>query len=246
MELKLNIPEYLSIKNWKYFKSLDKGTNNTKMVDFISYLSGVDAEEIRQSKPQDIQDTYISILESFKDVDAKFYPIIEIDGVLYGFNPVTKLNIGEHVDLETLAKDTEANMEQIMAILYRPITHHSFNSIKWNVIKTFKIGFGEIENLFKYYQTEKYDSNIRAERAEIMKNIPVSFAMGAMSFFLVLASSSFLSTQVSLPRNRKQKKEMMNKVKELLSVNIGDGLRQFITYQRLPSLTSQGIKALQI
>jgi biopolymer transport protein ExbD len=79
-----------------------------------------------------------------------------------------------------------------------------------------------------------------------MKNIPVSFAMGAMSFFLVLASSSFLSTQVSLPHNRKQKKEMMNKVKELLTVNIGDGLRQFITYQRLPSLTSQGIKALQI
>ncbi len=244
--MNIDFPKYLSIKNWKYFKSLDEGTNNTKMVDFISYLSGVDVEEIKQSQPQEIQDTYISVLESFKDIDAKFYPIIEIDGVLYGFNPVSKLSVGEHMDLERLAKDTEANMEEIMAILYRPITNHSFNGVKWNVVKTFKIGFGEVENLFKYYQIEKYDSSVRAERAEIMKNIPVSFALGAMSFFLVLASSSFLGTQVSLSQNRKEKKETMKKIKELLTVNIGDGLLQFITYQKLPSFQSQEIKVSQI
>lgn len=244
--MNIDFPKYLSIKNWKYFKSLDKETTTARMIDFISYLSGIDEEEIKQNQPQDIQDTYISILESFKDIDAKFYPIIEIDGVLYGFNPVSKLSIGEHMDLERLAKDTEANMEEIMAILYRPITHHSFNGIKWNVVKTFKIGFGEVENLFKYYQVEKYDSTIRAERAEIMKNLPVSFAMGAMSFFLVLASSSFLSTQVSLSQNKKSRKEMMNKIKELLTVNIGDGLQQFIISRRLPSLQSQEIKASQI
>jgi hypothetical protein len=79
-----------------------------------------------------------------------------------------------------------------------------------------------------------------------MKNIPVSFALGAMSFFLVLASSSFLGTQVSLSQNRKEKKETMKKIKELLTVNIGDGLLQFITYQKLPSFQSQEIKVSQI
>jgi len=246
MKLKLDIPDYLSIKNWKYFKTLDEGNDNTKMVNFISYLSGIDAEEIKQSQPQDIQDTYISILEAFKDVDAKFYPIIEIENVLYGFNPVSKLTVGEYMDIEMLAKDTEANMEEIMAILYRPITNHSFNGVKWNVVKSFKIGFGEVENLFKYYQVEKYDFNLRAKRADIMKDIPVSFALGALSFFLVLASSSFLSTQVSLPKNRKQKKQLMKQIKELLTVPIGDGLQQFITFQRLPSLQSQEIRVLQI
>jgi hypothetical protein len=244
--MNIDYPKYLSIKNWKHFKSLDQGNNNDKMVDFISYLSGINTEEIKQLQPQEIQDTYITILETFKDIDAKFYPVIEIDGVLYGFNPISKITVGEYMDIERLAKDTEANMEEIMAILYRPIVKHSFGGIKWNVVKTFKIGFGEVENLFKYYQVEKYDSALRAERAEIMKHIPVSFAMGAMSFFLVLASSSLLSTQVSLPQNKKEKKQMMNQVKELLSVNIGDGLLQFITYLKLPSLQSQEIKVSQI
>jgi len=244
--MNIDFPKYLSIKNWKYFKSLDEGNNNTKMVDFISYLSGVDSEEIKQHQPQEIQNTYVSILEQFKDIDAKFFPVIEINGVLYGFNPVSKMTIGEYMDIERLAKDTEANMEEIMAILYRPITRHSFNGIKWNVVKSFKIGFGEVENLFKYYQIEKYDSNIRAERADIMKDIPVSFALGAFSFFLVLASSSLVGTQVSSFKNKKEKKKIMNQMKELLTVPIGDGLLQFITYLKLPSLQSQEIKVLQI
>ena len=50
MKLELNIPEYLSIKNWKYFKSLDNKTDNAKMIDFISYLSGADVEGIRQDR----------------------------------------------------------------------------------------------------------------------------------------------------------------------------------------------------
>ena len=243
--MNIDFPKYLSIKNWKYFKSLEEGTNTTKMVNFISYLTDKSVDEIAQNQPNDIQQTYITILEQFKDVDAKFFPIIEINDVLYGYNPISKMTIGEYMDIERLAKDTEANMEEIMAILYRPITKHSFKGVKWNFVKTFKIGFGEVENLFKYYQVEKYDSNVRAERADIMKDIPVSFALGAFSFFLVLASSSLIGTQLSsLPKQ--QKKEMMNQVKELVTVPIGDGLLQFITYLKHPSLQSQEIKVSQI
>jgi hypothetical protein len=246
MELKIKYPEYLNIKDWKYFKSLDNDTNTAKMVNFISYLADVPQEEIEANTPQDIQSTYLKILQTFGDVDSKFFPVIEINGVLYGFSALSKMTLGEYMDLERLAKEPNENLEEIMAILYRPITKHSFNGIKWNVIKSFKVGFGKVENLFKYYSIEKYDSSKRAEQADLMATMPVSFALGALAFFLAVASNSLLSTQAySLP-NKKERKKRMEEVKKLVTVPIGDGLLQFITSRKLPSLTSQEIKVLQI
>ena len=246
MELKIKYPEYLNIKDWKYFKSLEDDTNTAKMVNFISYLADVPQEEIEANTPQDIQSTYLKILQTFGDVDSKFFPVIDINGVLYGFSALSKMTLGEYMDLERLAKEPNENLEEIMAILYRPITKHSFNGIKWNVIKSFKVGFGKVENLFKYYSIEKYDSSKRAEQADLMATMPVSFALGALAFFLAVASNSLLSTQAySLP-NKKERKKRMEEVKKLVTVPIGDGLLQFITSRKLPSLTSQEIKVLQI
>jgi len=79
-----------------------------------------------------------------------------------------------------------------------------------------------------------------------MATMPVSFALGALAFFLAVASNSLLSTQAySLP-NKKERKKRMEEVKKLVTVPIGDGLLQFITSRKLPSLTSQEIKVLQI
>jgi len=246
MELKIKYPEYLNIKDWKYFKSLEDDTNTAKMVNFISYLADVPQEEIEANTPQDIQSTYLKILQTFGDVDSKFFPVIDINGVLHGFSALSKMTLGEYMDLERLAKEPNENLEEIMAILYRPITKHSFNGIKWNVIKSFKVGFGKVENLFKYYSIEKYDSSKRAEQADLMATMPVSFALGALAFFLAVASSSLLSTQASSIPNNKEKKKRMENIKKLVSVPIGDGLLQFITSRKLPSLQSQEIKVLQI
>ena len=168
MELNIKYPNYLSIKDWKYFKSLDDDTTASKMINFISYLSNTSQKEIETLTPQEVQSTYLKILQTFGDVDSKFFPVIEINGVLYGFSSIAKMTLGEYVDLERLAKEPNNNLEEIMAILYRPITNHSFNGIKWNFIKTFKVGFGKVENLFKYYTIEKYDSSKNVEQADLM------------------------------------------------------------------------------
>jgi len=243
----IKYPDYLSIKDWKYFSSLEDGTDTTKMIKFISYISDIGDEDIKQLQPQDIKDTYAMILEHLGDVDSKFFPVIEIDNVMYGFSSIAKMTLGEYMDLERLTKEPNKNLEEIMAILYRPITKHSFNGIKWTINKSFKTGIGDVENLFKYYTLEKYDSNNRAIQANIMAGLPVSFALGALSFFLVLVSTSLLSTQVYLTANsKKERKEMMKEIKKKVTVPIGDGLQQFITYLRHPSLQSQAIKVSQI
>jgi hypothetical protein len=74
-----------------------------------------------------------------------------------------------------------------------------------------------------------------------MNTLPVSFALGAMGFFLVQANISLLSHQVySIPnQSKKETKTMIDKVKASVSMPIGDGLQQFLIYQKLPSLKSQ-------
>jgi hypothetical protein len=216
------------------------------MINFISYLSNTSQKEIEALTPQEVQSTYLKILQTFGDVVSKFFPVIEINGVLYGFSSIAKMTLGEYVDLERLAKAPNDNLEEIMAILYRPITKHSFNGVKWNFIKTFKVGFGKVENLFKYYTIEKYNSSKNAEQADLMATIPVSFALGALAFFLAVASNSLLSIQASSLSNKAEKKKRMEIIKKLTSVPIGDGLLQFITYQKLPSLQSQEIRVSQI
>jgi len=247
MKTSIKYPDYLSIKDWKYYTSLEDSTEATKMINFISYISDMAFEEAEKLQPKDIKEIYAMILKNLGDVDARFFPIFELENTLYGFQSISKMTLGEYMDLERLTKDSTKNLEEIMAILYRPIKKHSFKGVKWAYNKTFKTGIGEVENLFKYYTVEEYDSSIRAERADLMSTIPVSFALGALSFFLVLASTHLLSTEVySLTQDKKERKEMMNKIKQQASVPIGDGLLQFITYLKHPSLQSQEIRVSQI
>jgi len=243
MELKFNIPDYFSIKDWKYYNSLELDSDADKMVKFLSYITDLQEDDILGLTPANMQQTYLSVLERLGESQASFYPVIEIDGQLYGYSSMSKMTLGEYIDLEKLAKNPIPHLEEIMAILYRPIKKHSFKGITWAFKNTYKTGTGNIENLFKYYTLEKYDSNSRAEQADLMSTIPVSFALGAMSFFLVQANISLLSTPLySLEMDKKERQEIMNKVKESVSMPIGGGLLQFITSLSHPSLQSQEMK----
>lgn len=241
MEIKLNIPDYLSVKQWKQFNSLEHLSDSEKMVHMISVLSDRTKEEVREWTPSTLKQVYSKVLEAFTDLQPQFYPVFELDGVLYGFTPISKLTLGEYVDLERLASKSHDNLEEIMAILYRPITKHKFSGLKWAFKSSYKVAIGEAENLFKYYEVEKYDSSKRSEQAEKLNVLPASMGLGALSFFLVLASTLSLGSSLSsLPP--KQQKEMMKEMnQQMASMNIGDGLRQFITSLQHPSFQSQAI-----
>jgi len=239
MQVQLNIPGYLSISDWKYFNSLEHLTETEKMIDLICHMGGVDREEANKWKPTALTQVYTKLLESFQNLEPQFYPVFELDGQLYGFTPVSKMTLGEYTDLERLAKNSNDNLEEIMAILYRPIEKHSFKGIKWAFKNTYKIAIGQAENLFKYYETKEYNSRERVVQAELMKSIPASMGLGALSFFLVLGTLSSVSTQASLLPMDQKKRVMTEVQKEMDSLSIGGGLLQFITSLEHPSLTSQ-------
>ena len=239
MEIKLNIPDYLSIKQWKQFNSLEHLSDSEKMIHMISILSDKSQDEIMEWTPASIQSVYAKILDTFSDLNPQFYPVFELDGQLYGFSSVSKMTLGEYVDLERLSKNPHENLEQIMAILYRPITKHKFGGIKWAFKNTFKVKMGDAENLFKYYELEKYNSSKRVEQAEKLSTLPAVMALGALGFFLVLANTSLLGSSLSSMSPKEQTMKMKEMTQQMGSMNIGVGLQQFITSLQHPYFQSQ-------
>ena len=243
MEIKLQIPDYLSIKQWKTFVSLEHMSDSEKMVYLISLLSDKEEDEVKKWTPSSLTQVYSKVIEAVSDVDPAFYPVFELDGQLYGYSSISKMTLGEYVDLERLAKKPQENIEEIMAILYRPITKHRFKGIKWAFKNTFKVSHGDAENLFKYYTLEDYDSSKRAEQAEKLSIIPASMAFGALNFFLALASMSLLGSNLSSLTPAQQMTIMKETSSQMAFLNIGGGLLQFITSLQHPSFQSQEIKA---
>jgi hypothetical protein len=244
MELKFNLPDYLSIKDWKYFQSLEIENDNEKMLNFISYATDIPEDTIMSLRPMDLTQVYGTLVEKLGQVEPSFYPVIEINGQLYGYSSLSKMTFGEYIDLQKLTKNPTMNIEEIMALLYRPIEKHSFKGITWAVKSQYKIGTGNVENLFQYYDLEKYDSKKRAKQADIMSQLPVAFALGALSFFLVLTNTLLVSTNLSLNPKIKKEMKMIKILNKVGSPAIGDGLLQFITSQKHPSFQLQEIAQL--
>lgn len=239
MELKFNLPDYLSIKDWKYFQSLEMENDNEKMINFISHATDIPQDTIMDLRPMDLTQVYGTLVERLGQVEPSFYPVIEINGQLYGYSSLSKMTFGEYIDLQKLTKNPTMNIEEIMALLYRPIEEHSFKGITWAVKSQYKIGTGNVENLFQYYELEKYDSKKRAKQADIMSQLPVAFALGALSFFLVLTNTLLVSTNLSLNPKIKKEMKMIKILNKVGSPAIGDGLLQFITSQKHPSFQLQ-------
>lgn len=242
----INTNSYFSIKDWKYLSTLEHLSNTEKMVVFISHTLGVSEDEIKTWKPNKLNNAYKDVITKLDELTPAFFPIIDIEGQLYGFSAIGNMTLGEYIDLERLAKSPTENLEQIMAILYRPIKKHKFKGIVWNVKSKYKTAQGKAENLFKYYELEEYNSKDRESRAELLSNLPASFGLGALSFFLVLANTFLLGSSLYSISPKAITKNEMKGIMEAVSMNIGDGLEHFTTYQKVPSYRSQEIRLLQI
>jgi hypothetical protein len=109
-------------------------------------------------------------------------------GVLYGLeNDFSKMTWGAWVDLEVFSADeiTE-NINKIMAVLYRPI----------------------IKETKKSYIIAPYKASEIDDRAELFKELPISYWFGASSFFLLISSIYTSNTLRSL--------DTMNRANQLI------------------------------
>jgi hypothetical protein len=188
----------------------------------------------------------IKILEIFCDItlkEAYELPINDLDGVVthilsimsekailqrrftmtdpkgktveFGFMPnMDKMSLGEYVDLEKYISDWNT-MHRALAVMYRPIV----------------AGKGEFYEIEKYKGSDKY--------ADIMKDSPVTVALGSMVFFYNLGTELLRVTTHSL---QKQALKELQGLKTNPSEKNGDGINR---YMLLLEEMSENLKKLQ-
>ena len=241
MKYKVEIPEYLSIGEYQKLSNLEHLTDLEKTMEIVHTVTTIDKDTLAKWTPNQLASIGESVLNLMDFDSATFYPIIEFNDVLYGYRPLSKMTLGEYVDLERLCKEPNNNLHEITALLYRPITKDKTQSLKFQMKNGYKIAKGTAENLFKYYEIEEYNSSDRALNAVKMLEFPVALSLGALSFFLAIGTKSLNSTNKYL---RPTEKMTMTKEMDNLMEAIGGGLAQYIhslnpiSYQSLETRVS--------
>jgi len=191
----------------------------------VSALTGHDVEEIERWNLTDLMKIYNEAGRIMHDTGGQFYPVFEFKDTIYGFQPLTKMSVGEFMDLERRLQDPMNNLEELLAILYRPIVSHKFNSMEWMHKSYIKILKGENESMFKYYDVEEYDTEKRDWRVKVFKDLPLEYVIGCLNFFMALGMELSLSSIICSPALSQMEKETMIEVIEeaLQSLRITGG-----------------------
>jgi len=245
MEITTNIPDYFTVKHYKQFSVLKSLDDMEQKLHVIQVLTGESMETVLKWPIPFIIQLYAKLNDLISGVEPEFYPVIEWEGKQYGYRPMHKMNLDEYIDLDMLVKDTDRNINDIMAILYRPITKNKLPNGNFVLKNTVKVFNKQIDNGFNYYEIEKYDNFIREERSPQYDNFPASMALGALGFFLdsklsLLKSTAFYFPQwESMMSEVKNKKGKMRRALERITV----GYMSSTNLLKVPSYNSQVINA---
>lgn len=224
-KIKVELPEYFSVRHYKAMSEFEHLDELGKIVQTVIATTNHTEEEIMTWKLPDMVKVYKGIAELFNDVGGEFYPVFEFRGQSYGFQSLSKMTLAEWMDLDRRLKDPLANLEEILAILYRPITKHKFDNRVWKATSYIKRLVGKPEDLFKLYEIDEYDTETREWRADIFQDLPIEYAMGCLSFFLhygLHLQKDLLA--YSLTMSEEMKEIMRNQITEaLLLLSSTDG-----------------------
>lgn len=242
-KIKVTVPDFLSIKNYKQLTNIEHLTDFHKLIKTISIVSDLEEDEVRTWTAGSISEVYNGVVDCLK-MDEKFYPVFELNGVNYGYRDFKDLTLGEYIDLEKLCKEPTKNLSDIMAILYRPIIKHRFDDWKFKLVHNVRLLTKQVDNIFKHYTIEEYDLKKRDVNAEALEEMPAQFALGALGFFLGLGNLYLTAT---IPYSTVEDKVAITEMTEanlMTLAHIGDGLEQFIHSPKQVYSVSQEQKVL--
>ena len=236
--IELQIPDYFTVDHFQQYQKFTSFDPIDQMVAVVALLTNHTEEEIKDWPVQGVTKSYKAVIDMLSSTQPAFYPVIEWEGVKYGFSPVSKMTMAEYIDLDNLSKNSQENLTDILAILYRPVTENKLGTGKFITKTALKAWSGKVEDPFKYYKIEKYDSETRAINAEKFKNFPVEAALGGLSFFLATALSSLPDSKTSsLNKALDQMKTRKEKRQHRLA-NITAGFSRSRSWEIPPSFRS--------
>jgi hypothetical protein len=162
----------------------------------IQIFCGIDLKFVLMMSFKDIEDITGKIGSLFND-KYKLIQRFKLDGLDFGFIPnLDNMSAGEVIDLDAYISDWQ-KMHKAMSVLFRPV----------------------VQKLSDKYIIEKYEGSDKY--SDIMKNLPLDIALGAMVFFWDLGKELLNSTMDYLEGNQ----VIMNIVNKHNLVNVGAGLQ---------------------
>ena len=178
-----------------YTKDLEGDFLSQKIVSLFCGMSLSDALLIKLTDVRDIEESIVKLLEG----EAEYSYTFKIQKHEFGMIPnLEDMSFGEYIDLESNIGEW-STMHKAMAVLFRPIT--------------LKVK-GKYE-ITPYKGTDEF--------SELMKFMPLGYAMGALVFFYRLSKELSKATQNYLGA------EMMGETTAFLSnlAKGGDGMEAF-------------------
>jgi len=156
-------------------------------IELISLFTNINIEDIKNLKYEEIEVLDFLIAQKINVPKKQELTLcFKHNDIEYGLeNDWSKLAWGAWMDFEVYSADNiYKNLHKIMAILYRPIIKKG----KFNV---------------KKYTIEPYKSQSIEDRAEIMKDVPISYWFGASQFFFSIVLIYIKDTRDSLELQNK-------------------------------------------
>ena len=176
----------VTMERWLKLIDFKEGTKTKEAEETIAALSNIPKDLIKQLELKDIAIIMERVAAMQQEQDSSLKGIIEVEGKRYGFHPdLNSMTLGEWSDIETFIKDgIEKNMQQVMAVLYRPIVEETESGV---------------------YTIEAYDGDI-AIRTEEMKKMSAEQVQSSLFFFKNLGKELSMTLPLYLMERLKEMK----------------------------------------
>jgi len=193
------------LHRYQKFAILDNPTND----DLLKCFLGISQKELN-GMPYDTAENYLKDIENQLAEEHKLVRTFKLNGEHYGFIPnLDEITYGENVDVTKYIGEY-GSMHKAMAVLYRPIK----------------------QKINDKYLIEDYEGTY--SRAEKMKDMPLSVALGAIVFFYNLTNEllnytlNYLEIQVKMEKESQEQiisqengKDILNSIHSLKEILLG-------------------------
>lgn len=172
--------KYIKLGNYQKFIQIE----NPSTEDLIKCLLEVSSHDLARMKATDVDHIAAELNELF-ETKHEFVNSFELYGKKFGFIPkLDDITYGENKDITNYINDW-GNMHKAMAVLFRPIT----------------------KRLSSQYAIEDYEGS--HVYSDIMKDMPLSVALGSMVFFYNLTNEllSYIPNYLQNEINKEQMTE---------------------------------------
>ncbi|CAB5224135.1 hypothetical protein UFOVP386_27 [uncultured Caudovirales phage] len=189
----IKISLYGDYSRYNVGQYIDYMTNSGSELNRIMAITGLKRDEAVKLSPGQMNELIEFFEAIIKNPVASFKQKWNHNGITYGFHPfLDGLSFAEWLDLNKCMKDFPKSLDEVLAILYRPIKME----------------------LYDKYEIEDYDYSAMQGRKKIFREMPLHHANACMLFFSIIRKRLLIVFQEHLEEETLEQMEIAMKMME--------------------------------